>query len=146
MVITLTRESVAEFQTRRRQVEAFSVALFAKARETLIWENENIGTQHKYLNYELDTDKSTCVEFYPDEDLVQFFVYDTWRYGGYDQQYITIPLSKLLDDSWRETAVKEYQAKLEQKRKEDESAKQEKELKAKERRRQEYEKLKQEFE
>ena len=157
----ITQKILIEYQEHQKQVKAIMSALYEKAREVWIWENEHLGKNHKYTNYCLKDD-ADCIEFYDstyghtikfnedyilnNENLVTFIVYDSWAYGGYDEKELSIPLYKLLSDDWKMTELKKYQEEQNQKKKEqlirEEALTKEKE----EKERAEYERLKAKFE
>ena len=157
----ITQKTLMEYQEYQKRVNNIAAELYEKARKVWIWENENLGTNHKYIDYSLKDDKE-CIAFYTskygrsiefEEDYVVdkenfaiYAVYDSWAYGGYEEKELTIPLYKLLNDDWREAALKEYQEKQEVARKERETEEKIRAIKKEEKERAEYERLKAKFE
>lgn len=104
----------------------------------LLWENENVGTQHDVAFN--SHDYSYTIEFLEKYAVLEVDI--TWPFGGNEREYYNIPYEKYFSEEWKEVSLKNYkdiqQRKLEEKRLKEEK------LLLKERK--EYERLKAKFE
>ena len=156
----ITLDLLTEFYKCKVKIEKSSEQLYEKALEVCRWEEENLGKTYKFKDYFLNSEKSDCVEIYnmrgileinenyelKKEDYVCFEIRDNIGFGDIDERTLRIPLYKLLSDTWREDALKEYTSKLEQEKVETEKEQKELERKKEEQERAEYERLKAKFE
>ena len=131
----LTEKWIKTFLQKEKEVSEMKKELIQKAKEILIWENENIGGSYDINDQGVHY--SCQVEI--GEKTVCLNVKCSWAYGGYDENDYEIPLSKFFCDDWKEAALAEYQDQLQKKE-------QEKAEKTAKRERAEYERLKAKFE
>lgn len=116
--------------------------LIAKAIDILLWENENIGTEHDVkFNHR---DYSYHIEFLEKSAVLEVDI--TWPYGGYERENHYISYEKLLNNDWKEKVLKEYKDKCEQERKLKEQKEQEEKAALLDKERKEYERLRAKFE
>lgn len=109
----ITQEWIKKYNQKKYELINMKYEMIERVKEILIWENQNIGKKHDIDTYGVTYN----YDFDMDTEGIYLKVYSSWAYGGHDEEEIFISYNKLLNDDWRENAVKEYKNNLEAKQK-----------------------------
>ena len=135
----LTQKFLDKLMKTQDELNSMYEELRGYAHELNAWEEENLGIRV--------TVAGTIVNVKADDKSVKIKTYD---YDEYEDEYEfeeqSFPLHKLLNDDWKEEALKAYQAKLEKEKKEQCMKEEARAREAEEKERAEYERLKAKFE
>lgn len=93
----ISRDYINAYRAKRKEVLEMESEIIKRAKEVLIWENENLGRRHdineKGVRY--------CFDLEIDDDGVYLKVYSTWAYGGHDTEEIFVSYEKLYDEKMK---------------------------------------------
>lgn len=111
--------------------------LFQKAKEVLKWKDDNLG--QKFLKYttrgHIHELRQNCVCLcFPDTDCEM------------PNRYYNVSFDEIYSDDWKDVALKEYEAKIQRKLKEEQAAKENALAEQEARERAEYERLRKKYE
>lgn len=107
-----TMQLIQEYLTKQDEVkklhEKLTNKVLRKALDILLWENENIGTDH-------DVERDGIRYLYDlvfKENYVLLNADKEWSYLTYDNDSYIIPYKKLFSDDWKEKALSDHKEKL----------------------------------
>ena len=100
----VTQALLNEFGQCKQRLKDIASILLEKAKEVNSWENEYLDKNHCFC--ELSDD--FCEEIEIAGDKITFYLVRENYYGEEENFVVRIDTDKLLDDEWRECALKEY--------------------------------------